>query len=616
MYMKCNLRAKFFGFITAVCLFMVLGFVSAAVDVGQWSTTEDVETAILGELNNTAGATVIITGTNNTLGGGGDIRIHPTANNQKIIWEAETADSNILLQGDYTNATPLSFEMRGNASVTNLNIDPSVNQGPHNITVGGNTVIIGQITLYTGITVNLADSVQILDGITESGGTIIRISATPAPVTPLAEPEEPESPPTPPPLPGEILKILRPQPGDRPGQDPGEIIVKVIDNKHILEDDNVYYGTVEIENLFSDTPKAIPDEVFINGVRYRVRDSIYIVGERNLTIIGYTETGVSYVFTAVENTDDAVKFTAEGLPEGVLLSENGVLSTEFLPLAAGTFEFTVTVDNGKDTHSIPVTLIIKEGYGNDRELLEDISAHDKEPAPQVLDGNGETDGILNLWINGILKLHYDPELEDFAGLFLDGKLLEAGVDYLTEEGSTVVVLTEQTMVPLTNGDHVVNAMFRQNSDVGLDTVINDVGSSSFVFRFGEKGSSGIRLNISGGGVEGSVTFDGSDEEPLTTLSANTEAIKTRCANLSNATGNEIIAAFETKQSGGFGGKTATFAVSAKSLGLTLKDETAVYIAVYDSKTGKTYQNAGTVKDGMIIFKTKYSGVFMISKEKF
>jgi hypothetical protein len=173
------------------------------------------------------------------------------------------------------------------------------------------------------------------------------------------------------------------------------------------------------------------------------------------------------------------------------------------------------------------------------------------------------------------------------------------------------------MIPLTNGDHVVTTLFNQNSDVGMDTVINDVGSSSFVFRFGEKGSTGTRVNISGDGVKGSVTFDGSiEKQPITTLSANTEAIQTRCANLSNATGNEIIAAFETKQSGGFGGKTATFAIDARSLGLTLKNGSAVYIAVYDSKTGKTYQNQGEVKDGVIIFKTKYSGVFMISREKF
>jgi hypothetical protein len=50
--------------------------------------------------------------------------------------------------------------------------------------------------------------------------------------------------------------------------------------------------------------------------------------------------------------------------------------------------------------------------------------------------------------------------------------------------------------------------------------------------------------------------------------------------------------------------------------LKLKNGTAVYVAVYDSTTGKTYQNKGEVKDGMIVFRTKHSGVFMVALEKF
>jgi hypothetical protein len=168
-------------------------------------------------------------------------------------------------------------------------------------------------------------------------------------------------------------------------------------------------------------------------------------------------------------------------------------------------------------------------------------------------------------------------------------------------------------------------MFHQNTDVGMDTVINDVGSSSYVFRFGDEKTSGKRVNIGGDGVTGSVTFDdtASKEEPITAISANSEAIQKRAANLSNATGREIIAAFETKQHGGFGGtstapagRVATFAVSVKSLNLSLKNGTAVYVAVYDSTTGKTYQNKGEVKDGMIVFRTVHSGVFMVALEKF
>jgi hypothetical protein len=303
------------------------------------------------------------------------------------------------------------------------------------------------------------------------------------------------------------------------------------------------------------------------------------------------------------------------------MSEDGVITTTILPAPVGTFKITVTADNGLDTNVYEMTIEIKEGSLSDEELYDTLTQNNNPDfEPEILDDDGEpqeNEGILNLWMNSDLSLHYEPDLGDFYGVFLDGQLLNKDEDYLLQEGSTVVVLTEQTMIPLTNGEHVVTAVFDQNSNVGLDTVINDVGSSSFVFRVGEKGNSGKRLNISGDGVKGSVTFeDGGESEPITTLSANTEAIKTRCENLTNATGKEIIAAFETKQSGGFGGKTATFAIDAKSLGLTLSNGATVYIAVYDSKTGKTYQNQGTVKDGMIVFRTKHSGVFMIGREKF
>ncbi|MDR0991785.1 MAG: hypothetical protein LBL87_02655 [Ruminococcus sp.] len=443
-----------------------------------------------------------------------------------------------------------------------------------------------------------------------------------APPEPVSEESEPESAPTPPPEPGTEVDLTGTLAGIKPGSDEGEPTVKVVDNTPITVNDQQYYGTVDIVRLKGDKPLPIPDEVFINGVRYYVGDTVYIVGDEEKIAAGYAETGFTYVFTAVENSDEPVKFTAEGLPDGLEMTEDGVITTKIIPAPVGKFTVKVTADNGLDTNVFELTIEIKEGSLSDEELYSTLTVNnDPDLEPVVLDENGEpqeSGGITNIWINEDLTLHYDPDIEDFYGLFLDGKLLTKDRDYLLRDGSTVVVLTEQTMVPLTNGDHVVTGVFEKNSKVGMDTVINDVGSSSFVFRFGEKGSAGVRLNIGGDGVKGSVTYEGGDEkeQPLTTITANSEAIKERAKNLSNATGNEIIAAFETKQSGGFGGKTATFAVSVKSLGLDLKNGTEVYIAVYDSKTEKTYQNAGTVKDGMIVFKTKHSGVFMVALERF
>jgi hypothetical protein len=141
----------------------------------------------------------------------------------------------------------------------------------------------------------------------------------------------------------------------------GELIVIISDDKPIFVDNQQYYGTVDIKSYYTDTPRAIPKEVFIRGSRYLVGDTIYIVANNDFAINGYAETGVSYVFEAVANTEDTAVFTAEGLPEGVVLSEDGILSAENLPIKGGVYNFTVTVDNGKDTYSTAVSLEIKDG---------------------------------------------------------------------------------------------------------------------------------------------------------------------------------------------------------------------------------------------------------------
>jgi hypothetical protein len=394
--------------------------------------------------------------------------------------------------------------------------------------------------------------------------------------------------------------------------------VEITEDKPFEKGGTKYYGTVDIVNVDSDKPQEIPSEVFINGKRYLVGETVYIVGEEEKKIEATADTGFSYVFTAVENVDKPVKFTVEGLPDGLEMSEDGIITTTTLPAPVGTFEITVTADNGADTNVYTMTIEIKNEM-TDEQLLKSLTEND---IPELL--TEPQKDVHRMWVNEELSIHYEPDIDDFYAVFLDGRLLTPEEDYRAEEGSTVIILTEQTIAPLPNGDHVVTTMFHQDSEVGLDTVINDVGSSSFVFRFGDEKSDKKRVNISGDGVLGSVTFDdkNTEETPITTISANTEAIEQRAKNLSNATGKEIIAAFETKQHGGFGGgaapagRIATFAVSVKSLDLSLKNGTAVYVAVYDSKTGKTYQNKGTVKDGMIVFKTKHSGVFMISLQKF
>jgi hypothetical protein len=535
----------------------------------------------------------------------------------EIIWEADISDGRIEITFNNPNATFTMNSGRIGTLSTNGYNGPAVN-------IGG-SASIGELYAnvsdpgFEGPTVYLRGNPTIgefIDVMYVEMGVEQRIfdlrGESNDPPPPAEDDNEPESDRRM----GDEIRLF-----DQPNDIDDKLTVVITDNKKFIKDGIKYAGIVDIKSFFTDIPKAIPKEVIIGGLRYLVGDTIYIVGEENLEIIGYTETGVSYVFPAVENSDRAATFSAIGLPKGVKLSADGKLSTETLPLRAGIYRFKVTVNNGLDTHTISVKLNIKGGYASDDELIDNLTHNDKEDQPEVLDDEEDLieDGsdVPRFWLNGELKLHYSPEMVDFDSLFLNGKLLKRNEDYRVDSGSTVIILTEQTIAPLPNGDHVVTTMFHQNSDVGLDTVINDVGGSSFVFRFGDD-TEGKRINITGDGVEGSVTFDdkNSKETPITAISANTEEIETRAKNLSNATGCEIVAAFETKQHGGFGGKTATFAVSASSLDLKLKNKTTVYIAVYDSKTGKTYQNKGEVKDGMIVFKTKHSGVFMLSLKKY
>jgi hypothetical protein len=567
-----------------------------------------------------------------------------------VTWQstvADNADVQIFASASTQNGPfdNLNFLMTG-GTMKSFEVSASFFQGDYcTITIGGNAHILGDLTIADGAFVTIQDN-AIIDGEIIAAEVSYVDNRTP----PAPEPVIPPPPSTPEPTPdysspsysgpatpeivkpvvGEVLQVesVPVLTSEIPPETYVPPKVVIADDTPVVIDGEEYSGTVKIAGVDSDKPQEIPKEVIIDGERYAVGETVYIVGTEEKKVEANADTGFSYVFTAVENSDAPVKFSAEGLPEGLLISEDGVITTKTLPAPVGTFTIKITADNGADTHTYEMTIEIKEGGLSDEELLAALTANDNpELAPQVLslpgdeaeDETGSSDSdIPTLWTNGEVKLHYEPEIDDFYAIFLDGQLLTPEEDYRLEEGSTVIILTEQTISPLPNGDHVVTTMFHENSEVGLDTVINDVGSSSFVFRFGDEKSDNKRINISGDGVEGSVSFDDKNtkDTPITTLSANTEAIETRAKNLSNATGREIIAAFETKQHGGFGGKTATFAVSAKSLNISLKNGKTVYVAVYDSKTGKTYQNKGEVKDGMIVFKTKHSGVFMIALEKF
>jgi hypothetical protein len=617
--MKNKLFHRLICIIAAVCLIVPMFAVQVSAVTADFSTIVEIEVDPQSQMQSPDQCidVAINIGTNpgamlppdyvidviNTYAGNQDISIDFRALPLIINWSAIAENSDVILYNDNDPIDGTAVFNMTDGTIASLLIDESVT--PININIGGNAVILGDLTFGADHNVTLSGNADVRGTISGAFTDNRIVETAPSAPAPSAPPPSPEI--------GEIKS------GDIPVLGNGYIApptytdptVEITDDTPFEQNGKSYAGTVDIVSVDSDTPQEIPSEVFIDGKRYLVGDTVYIVGSDEKKIETTADTGFSYVFTAVENSDKPVKFTAEGLPEGLEMSADGVITTKTLPAPIGTFKIKVTADNGADTNVYELTIEIKSEM-TDAELLKKLTEND---IPELLTEPQED--IHRMWINEELSIHYEPDIDDFYAVFLDGQLL-GKTAYRVEEGSTVIILTEQTIAPLPNGDHVVTTMFHQESNVGLDTVINDVGSSCYVFRFGDEKSDNKRINISGDGVEGSVTFNDKDskESPITTISANTEAIEQRAKNLSNATGCEIIAAFETKQHGGFGGKTATFAVSLESLNLKLKDKTTVYIAVYDSKTGKTYQNKGTVKDGMIVFKTKHSGVFMISKEKY
>jgi hypothetical protein len=92
------------------------------------------------------------------------------------------------------------------------------------------------------------------------------------------------------------------------------------------------------------------------------------------------------------------------------------------------------------------------------------------------------------------------------------------------------------------------------------------------------------------------------------------AIDTAVEELTELTGNAIIGAFQTEQTGSFGAKV-TIAVKTEALGIDLEDGTVLYAAI-KTADGKIYQVKCVVYNGAINFKTTRAGVVMFSTDSF
>jgi uncharacterized repeat protein (TIGR02543 family) len=75
-------------------------------------------------------------------------------------------------------------------------------------------------------------------------------------------------------------------------------------------------------------------------------------------------------------------------------------------------------------------------------------------------------------------------------------------------------------------------------------------------------------------------------------------------------GAEVVGGFETAQKGGFGGP-ATVSVSLEKIGIKAVDGIEFYVMIYDSKTGKWYEDTAIVEGGNAVIDTERSGIFLV-----
>jgi hypothetical protein len=348
--------SKLISTIAAICLILPL----FAVQVSAVVSIDGVEIADLeNDLQNALnlGRNITVTGDSNDIL---DISIFFARINQTIEWAANTPGVTLTVQsnavdtvnGGFTDNTtfrmtggalsrlyldsfysPSSADISGSANIGSVSLDGgspslSISDSAHigTLTLGGE-----MMSLYIGPNVTIEDPIENLEAILPDYIQDEREQIQNDNEETPAEEDAPESKPI---KTGDEIKTSTPA-GKNSG---GSLTVTITDDEPFEEDGLKYAGKVDIKEFFTDTPKSIPDVVFINGKRYLVGDVVYIVAKKDLEIVGYTKTGLAYIFPAVENVEKTVVFTASNLPEGLALTEDGILYTEKLPLKRGITE--------------------------------------------------------------------------------------------------------------------------------------------------------------------------------------------------------------------------------------------------------------------------------------
>ena len=200
------------------------------------------------------------------------------------------------------------------------------------------------------------------------------------------------------------------------------------------------------------------------------------------------------------------------------------------------YSFTLTATSGGMSTTVPFTIYL-EGTAPDSSAISNNFDYLGHPTIDV-DGGGTlaetptfffaTDpsalGVINRTDfqfsvgDPRLSFHINKRYNLFRGVWLNGRELVRGVDYVAERGSTKVTLNANTMNALPDGDYTIAVAFQRTDFEGSDTqTLNDLEVLVSSFTIEETGvplSSGLpgtaigEVNDDGGG--GTPPDDGSD----------------------------------------------------------------------------------------------------------
>ena len=178
--------------------------------------------------------------------------------------------------------------------------------------------------------------------------------------------------------------------------------------------------------------------------------------------------GVKYVhYSSLVQTDymyagDDISFDAAGLPDGLNMKPNGEIYG--VPTKAGSFQVTVTATNNAWSNlSVTKTFTLEIKENTDENVawatMDENQGYPFEPYES---GNISTNGMIpnqNYTITDQV-FHSSGAYDRFMNVYLDGRPLQDGTDYISEEGSTKITVRAQTFRNAGDGKHTISAEFR------------------------------------------------------------------------------------------------------------------------------------------------------------